>query len=129
MQPALDKFYGLLNDEQKARLNALAEDQRRKTDGAAQVVAQAATSRSRPPCNGRPSEIEARLHPTDAQRAGLTALQDASAKAADMLKPHLPDRRRGHAAGAARRRRQAARHHAAGGQARCARRSTISMRR
>jgi len=32
------------------------------------------------------AEIEARLRPTDAQRASLTALQDASAKAADMLK-------------------------------------------
>jgi hypothetical protein len=31
-------------------------------------------------------EIEARLHPTDAQRASLVALTDASAKAADMLK-------------------------------------------
>ena len=33
-----------------------------------------------------PAEIEARVHPTDAQRASLTALQDATAKAADMLK-------------------------------------------
>jgi hypothetical protein len=30
-------------------------------------------------------EIEARLHPTEAQRTGLAALQNASAKAADML--------------------------------------------
>ena len=30
-------------------------------------------------------EIEARLRPTDAQRADLAALQEASAKAADML--------------------------------------------
>ena len=30
-------------------------------------------------------EIEARLHPTDAQLPGLTALQNASAKAADVL--------------------------------------------
>ena len=30
-------------------------------------------------------EIEARLHPTEAQRTGLTALQKASAKAADVL--------------------------------------------
>ena len=30
-------------------------------------------------------EIEARLHPTEAQRTGLTALQNASAKAADVL--------------------------------------------
>jgi len=32
------------------------------------------------------SEIEARLHPTEAQRASLANLKDASAKAADMLK-------------------------------------------
>jgi Spy/CpxP family protein refolding chaperone len=32
------------------------------------------------------AEIDARLHPTDAQRASLTAFQNASAKAADMLK-------------------------------------------
>ena len=29
VRPPLEKFYGLLNDEQKARLNALAEDQRK----------------------------------------------------------------------------------------------------
>jgi hypothetical protein len=32
------------------------------------------------------SEIEARLHPTEAQRDSLATLQDASAKAADLLK-------------------------------------------
>ena len=32
------------------------------------------------------AEIEAKLHPTEAQRGSLAALQDASAKAADMLK-------------------------------------------
>jgi hypothetical protein len=86
VQPALDKFYGLLNDEQKARLNAVAEDQERKTE----------RRRSRSlarPCDVTQStalqwpaeEIEARLHPTDAQRTSLTALQNASAKAADVL--------------------------------------------
>jgi hypothetical protein len=35
-------------------------------------------------------EIEARLRPTDAQRASLQRLQDASAKAADMLKASCP---------------------------------------
>ena len=86
VQPPLEKFYGLLNDEQKARLNAIAEDQESKTE----------RRRSRslaPPCDvAQPSsqqwpaeEIESRLHPTDAQRAKLTSLQDASSKAADML--------------------------------------------
>jgi LTXXQ motif family protein len=88
VQPPLDKFFGLLNDEQKARLTALGQDQRsksaaRKTDGP-----------SAPTCGATQAgvtdwptaEIDAKLHPTDAQRASLTALQDASAKAADLLK-------------------------------------------
>jgi len=87
VQPALDKFYGLLNDEQKARFTALGEDQRRQI---------AARRHDRPlveSCGAQSAamqwpaiEIDARLHPTDAQRASLTALQDASAKAAEMLK-------------------------------------------
>src|SRR3984893_1886618 len=88
VQPPLEKFYGLLNDEQKARLNALGQDQRRKS-------AQKADGGSSAQTCGAPqagvtdwptAEIDAKLHPTDAQRASLTALQDASAKAADLLK-------------------------------------------
>jgi hypothetical protein len=87
VQPALDKFYSLLNDEQKARLNALAEDQRRRSSARkrdrplAQAcdVAQAALK-------WPAGEIETRLSPTDAQRAKLVALQDVNAKAADMLR-------------------------------------------
>ena len=88
VQPPLQKFYDLLNEEQKTRLNALGEDQRR---------AEAAKSKSgslaencgaaQAGVTGWPSaEIDAKVHPTDAQRASLTALQDATAKAADMLK-------------------------------------------
>jgi hypothetical protein len=86
VQPPLEKFYGLLNDEQKARLNAVAEDQERKTERRRN------RSLARPCDVAQPSgqrwpteEIEARLHPTDVQRARLTALQDASSTAADML--------------------------------------------
>ena len=75
-----------MNDEQKARLNAVAEDQERKTER------RRGRSLARPCDVAQPSsqrwptdEIEARLHPTDDQRAKLTALQDASSKAADML--------------------------------------------
>lgn len=88
VQPSLDKFWGLLSDEQKARLTALGDDQRRKI---------AASQRNRSlaqSCDvGQPAalrwpaeEIEARLHPTDAQRASLAALQDANARAADALR-------------------------------------------
>jgi hypothetical protein len=88
VQPPLEKFYGLLNDEQKARLNAVAEDQRRIS------AAKRAKGSLVESCGGaQPAamqwptgEIEARLHPTDTQRAGLETLQDAGAQAADMLK-------------------------------------------
>ena len=85
VQPALDKFYGLLDDEQKARLNAIGQDQRNTAPNTGGSIAQS--------CSAAPSatdwpgaEIDAKVHPTEAQRASLAALQDASAKAADMLK-------------------------------------------
>jgi hypothetical protein len=88
VQPALEKFYALLSDEQKARLNALADDQRRM------AAANHAAAPLVPSCGAaQPSgvewpaaEIEARLHPNDTQRASLAALQDAGAKAAETLK-------------------------------------------
>jgi LTXXQ motif family protein len=86
----LEKLYALLDDEQKARFNALAEDQRKS---------QASKGVSSPTCgvdqavalNWPADEIENRLHPTDAQRSALQALRDASAKAADMLKTACQD--------------------------------------
>ena len=88
VQPLLDKFYGILNDEQKAQLNALGEDQRRR------VTAQNRNRSLAQSCDvAQPSalqwpaeEIDARLHPTDSQRASLVALKDANVKAAEVLK-------------------------------------------
>jgi hypothetical protein len=88
VQTPLQKFYDSLNDEQKARLNALGQDQRK---GAAVTATGGPLT---PNCgttqasalNWPAAEIDAKLHPTEAQRASLTALQDASAKASDMLK-------------------------------------------
>jgi hypothetical protein len=88
VRPPLEKVYGLLDDEQKARFNALAEDQRKR---AAANNPQGALAES---CGAAQSatfewptgEIEDRLHPNDTQRAALKGLQDASGKAADMLK-------------------------------------------
>ena len=85
VQPPLEKFYGLLNDEQKARFNALAEDQRKASNARASVAPGCGTAQ--PAALEWPaSEIEARLHPNDSQRASLAALQDASTKAAETLK-------------------------------------------
>jgi hypothetical protein len=89
VQPALQKFYDLLNDDQKARLNALGQDQRqgktaqRKDAGS---VAQSCDAAQSGVLSWPTAQIDAKLHPTDDQRASLTALQDATGKAADMLK-------------------------------------------
>ncbi len=88
VQPPLQKFYDLLNDDQKARLNALGDEQRR-ADAARNRNGSLAENcgAAQAGVAGWPAaQIDARLHPTEAQRASLTTLQDATAKAADMLK-------------------------------------------
>ena len=92
VQPPLEKLYGLLNDEQKARLAALGSEQReqrqqRRGTSLAQscVAAQGST-------NAWPAdELQRTLHLTDAQRISLADLQNASTKASDMLKACPPD--------------------------------------
>jgi LTXXQ motif family protein len=100
VQPPLQKFYDLLNDEQRARLNALGQEQRQEQNQSQRQDQRSA--KAAPNTNGSlaqncgaaqagvmdwpTAEIDATLHPTEAQRAALTALQDASTKAADMLK-------------------------------------------
>jgi len=88
VQPPLQKFYDLLTDEQKVRLNALGEDQRRTSAAKNKNGSLAGNcGAAQPGVTGWPSaEIEAKVHPTEALRASLAALQDATAKAADMLK-------------------------------------------
>src|SRR5690349_16730831 len=86
VQPALDKFYGSLTDEQKARFNALAEDQRRATasgTGERSLVQNCGASAA---LDWPGADIEARLHPNDTQRAALQVLQDTSAKVSAQLK-------------------------------------------
>jgi hypothetical protein len=88
LQPPLEKFYGLLNDEQKARLNALAEDQQKaSTANNARGPLPQSCAVAQPAAVAWPAgEIETRLHPNDTQRAALQVLQDTSAKAAETLK-------------------------------------------
>jgi hypothetical protein len=84
VQPPLDHFYGLLNDEQKTRLTSLGEDQRRGRNDQAGLTPNCGTTG--PATDWPAAEIERRVHPTEAQRASFDNLKDASAKAADMLK-------------------------------------------
>jgi hypothetical protein len=87
VQPPLENFYGLLNDDQKVRLNALGQDQRSKSARkAGGSLAQTCGATQAGVTDWPAAEIDARLHPTDAQRASLTALQNAGAKADEMLK-------------------------------------------
>jgi len=86
-QPALEKFYGLLDDEQKERFNALAADQRRL------AVSRNANAALVPNCDAQAGnlawpdrEIEARLHLDDTQRAALEVLRDTSARVSEELK-------------------------------------------
>jgi hypothetical protein len=86
VQPALDKFSGSLTDEQKARFNALAEDQRRATasnNTGGSLVQNCGASAA---LDWPGADIESRLHPDDTQRAALQVLQDTSAKVSASLK-------------------------------------------
>jgi hypothetical protein len=90
VQPPLETFYGLLSDEQKARLAALANDQLRSRSSGAAKSAGSPTQKcgaAQPGVTEWPTaDIEQAVRPTEAQRASLTALQSASAKSAEMLK-------------------------------------------
>ena len=86
LQHPLEDLYYALDDEQQARLNALA-----KGEGRASATSQAGETKA---CQAAPSaapkwpaeEIEARLQLKDTQRAALEVLQDTSAGAAETLK-------------------------------------------
>jgi hypothetical protein len=88
VQPPLEKFYGLLSDEQKARLTALGNDQRQNQPAEKPAGSLAKScGTSQPGVTEWPTaEIDRAVRPTEAQRASLATLQNASAKAADMLK-------------------------------------------
>jgi hypothetical protein len=92
VQPPLQKFWDLLDDEQRARLNAIAQDQHQNEaakNGNRSLVESCQSAAASVP-QWPEAEIEAKLHLTDEQRASLGALKDGTAKAADMLKASCP---------------------------------------
>jgi hypothetical protein len=88
VQPPLEKFYGLLNDEQKARLTALGNDQRqaKTTDKTTGSLGQSCGAAPSGVMEWPTAEIDQTVRPTDAQRASLAALQNATTQAANLLK-------------------------------------------
>ena len=87
VEQPLGKFYDLLDDDQEARLNAIAEDRRKVSaaNGATEAPAQGCGAALPAALQWPADEIEAKLHPNDAQRAALEMLREANARAADIL--------------------------------------------
>jgi hypothetical protein len=80
-QPALAKFYDMLGDEQKARLNALTQKQAPTNGGSLPVAG--CSNRAIP--DWPTAQILRDVHPTAMQRTLLESLQGASAKARSIL--------------------------------------------
>src|SRR5712691_8940132 len=89
IRPAMEKFYAALNDEQKARLNALApaED---NPDQVRQNLTQVCNERAAGIASLPIKRIEQTVRPNEAQRGTLQALEDAASQAANLLKSDCP---------------------------------------
>jgi uncharacterized protein YjbI with pentapeptide repeats len=87
IRPPLDTFYGLLSDEQKARFNALGQNQR--PDNPRSPLAACGPNAAALPTWPQ-QQIEKAVQPNEGQRALLDRLKDAGAKAADTLKASCP---------------------------------------
>jgi LTXXQ motif family protein len=92
VQQPLGKFYDLLDDEQEARLNAIAEGRRKMSaaSGATEAPSRGCGAAQSASLQWPADEIEARLHPNDAQRAALKTLRDANARAVEILNNGCP---------------------------------------
>ena len=88
VRPALETFYQSLNDEQKARFNALGpdEDQQQARGELAQMCSQRAAGIGSLPIE----RIERAVAPNEAQRTTLEELQDAMADTANRMKTDCP---------------------------------------
>jgi hypothetical protein len=94
VRPALDKFFASLSDEQKARFNALGQDQASAGDRAgttaknqARLCGDKAPGGLTAPAIDR---IKREVRPNSVQLAALDELRDAAAKAADELRDACP---------------------------------------
>jgi hypothetical protein len=87
VRPPLGRFYGLLNDEQKAQLAAANPEQAnpRARNSLAQNCSAANAATQWPT-----AQIESAVRPNEAQRARLAALQNAAAQAAEQLAASCP---------------------------------------
>jgi LTXXQ motif family protein len=90
VRPPLETFYGSLTDEQKARLNAMNSDRRRREPPVNDRRDARACGNNAAAFDWPTAEIDSAVHPTEAQRANLNAFKEASAKAAETIKASCP---------------------------------------
>jgi len=94
VQPALDKFYNSLSDEQKERFNALGPKRLANNAETAAALPQdsKSCSEAKPGLSTLPIEkIAAVVKPTDAQQDAFKQLQDATGKAVSLLQAACPE--------------------------------------
>jgi hypothetical protein len=87
VRPALEQFYGLLNDEQKARFNAIGPDDQSQSP---RDTAQTCGERTAGIANLPIAEIERSVRPDGTQRVAFKELEDATAQAVELLKSDCP---------------------------------------
>jgi hypothetical protein len=90
VRPALDRFYQGLDDEQKARFNAIGEQ---PAEDARRDFWEACGERASGIGSLPLERIELAVRPDDAQRSALKELQDAAAQAAELLRTDCPSYR------------------------------------
>jgi hypothetical protein len=86
VRPALDKFYDQLSDEQKARFNAIGATTDKPSDSRSLTQSCGIAEATDWPA----AQIEARVHPTAAQRESLDALKSTMDQARADLKAACP---------------------------------------
>ena len=86
----LAKFYVLLNDEQKARFNALPSGEDQNEPGRRRSLSVLCSERGSGISSVPIRRMELAVRPDEGQRASLRALQDAIAQAGELLKTDCP---------------------------------------
>ena len=90
VRPALEKLYQTLNDEQKARFNALGPEDDREQQQARRDLSQACGERASGIASLPIERIARSVQPNDVQRSALKELEDATAEAVSLLKSECP---------------------------------------
>jgi hypothetical protein len=90
LRPAVEKFYQSLNDEQKARFNALGADDDPDQQQSRRDLTQACGERASGIASLPLERIERAVRPDEAQRDALSELRDATAEAIELLKSDCP---------------------------------------